>query len=102
MLVLEAQNCFQIAGGPKNSLAPYQKKKKRLNPQTYNEKTFVVQLFEFHKTHNSKKMRINMFIYLFIYYGTLPHGYHEKKGKSNVDILKMEMPIYRKVKSLPL
>jgi hypothetical protein len=63
MFVLEAQSCFRIAGGPENSLVPYQKKKKRLNPQTYNEKTFVVQLFEYHKTHNSKKMRINVFIF---------------------------------------
>jgi hypothetical protein len=47
MLVLEVQNCFQITGGPKNSPTTYQKKKERLNPQTYNEKTFVVQLFEF-------------------------------------------------------
>jgi hypothetical protein len=60
--MLEAQNCFPIAGGPKTSPTPYQKKKEQLNPQTYNEKTFVVQLFEFHKTHNSKKMRINVFI----------------------------------------
>jgi hypothetical protein len=54
---------FSNSGRTQQFPSTIPKEKRTIKPtNTYYEKTFVVQLFDFHKTHNSKKMRIDVFI----------------------------------------